>query len=145
MKTSQILISCALALLNTQSCTAKLLNDTIIGLDDVQQDNTTSINAASLGGEPVPFQACRDFNNEQAGFIVNEISLLPNPPIRGRDLDITISGDLRQTMDKGAKVRVGVWKFGLAFVTLEVSTYPKTFHLRNLFLLIQHLFCFPLF
>lgn len=123
MKTSQILASCALALLNAQACSAELLNNTSIVLDHVQQENTSSILAASLSGEPVPFTACKDFDNAQAGFTVNEISLSPNPPIRGQDLDITISGDLRQQMDKGAKVRVGVWKFGLAFVTLEVSTY----------------------
>lgn len=123
MKTSTILATCALALLNTPTCLTSLLNDTVTSPDLVQFENTLSHqDITSLAGEPVPFRLCKSFDNATAGFIVNEISLSPNPPVRGQDLDIVIKGDLRKKMDKGALVRVVVWKFGMAFAILEVST-----------------------
>lgn len=124
MKISTILATCALALLNTQTCLASPLNDTAINPDNTHLENTLSTNISSVAGESVPFTTCsRNFNDSNAGFIVNEILLSPNPPVRGQDLDITIKGNLRTKMDKGASVRVAVWKFGMPFATLEVSTY----------------------
>lgn len=124
MKTSTILATCALALLNTQTCLASLLNDTASIPDRFHLEDTPSIQSiTSLSGEPVPFKICESFDNATAGFIVNEISLSPNPPVRGQDLDIIIKGDLHKQMAKGALVRVVVWKFGMAFAILEVSTY----------------------
>lgn len=124
MKVSTIVATCALALLNTQTCLASPLNDTVISPDNVHLENTPSTNISSIAvGESVPFTTCnRNFNDSNAGFIVNEILLSPNPPVRGQDLDITIKGNLRTKMDKGASVRVAVWKFGMPFATLEVST-----------------------
>lgn len=125
MKTSTILASCALALLNTPSCLATLLNDTpVITPDHLTLDNISSTqNITTRGEESVPFTTCRDFNSTNSGFIVNEILLSPNPPVRGQDLDITVKGDLRTNLDKGAAVRVAVWKFGMPFVYLEVSSH----------------------
>lgn len=121
MKLSAIFTSCIVALTSAVSCAAVPVNDTVsLGHFDHSYQNVSSL-FDQLDQAPIEFKNCKGFDDGNAGFVVEEIGLSPNPPVRGEDLNITIKGELRQQMEQGARVKIKVWKWGVAFATLNVS------------------------
>lgn len=125
MRPFGVFTSCTVALASVVSCTAASLNQTATLELGTRKAHNVSSNS-TIRGEPVAFWPCNGFDAENAGFAVEEITLSPNPPVRGKDLDIVITGDLRETMDAGAYVKVTVWKLGTRLTKLQVSQIQST-------------------
>ncbi|KAK2600396.1 hypothetical protein N8I77_009933 [Diaporthe amygdali] len=59
------------------------------------------------GDNPLSF--CSE-NLEEDIIQIDELTLIPNPPVRGKSLAVKAEGRVTQTIDEGASVHIVAWK-----------------------------------